>query len=196
VLAKIGPLFLLLAGCSHLSAGTVDFQLTPSNGNISGMPGDQVGWGFTITNTTSQWLFFMGSSLDFETNPTLGTYTDFFQFNSGNDTSGPLALVDPMTSTPQVWSAGYSLLGPTGVGDYWIDPGAALGLNDSGTITVNYLGLDCNPNDSSCSDSGTPGSVSAAFNVSVQTPEPSPTVPLALLAATWAAFALRRRFAK
>jgi hypothetical protein len=76
VFAKIGPLFLLLAGCSYLSAGTVDLQLDPLSGNIAGMPGANIGWGFTIANTTDQWLFFTLSTLDFETNAALGTYTD------------------------------------------------------------------------------------------------------------------------
>lgn len=192
MLNKIAPLLLLLAGCSYLSAGTVDIQLDPPGGNIIGLPGDHVGWGFTITNNTSLWLFFSTSTLDFETNPGLGSYTDFFSNNSGNDTSNPLALVDPSSTWGLV---PYSYLGQAGVGDYWIDPGAGLGASDSGTITVYYEGFDCNPNVCG-SPIETDGTTSAAFNVTVGTPEPSTTIPLALLACGWVGLQLRRRFAK
>jgi hypothetical protein len=100
-------------------------------------------------------------------------------------------VIDPFS----IWTAVYNLPGQTGVGDYWINPGAGLGLNGSGTLTVYYQGFDCNPNVCG-SPIETDGTASATFNVSTQSPEPSSVLPLALLGAGWAAFALRRRFAK
>jgi hypothetical protein len=198
VLKKIGPVLLFLAGCAHLSAGTVDLQLSPLDGAIAGLPGDHIGWGFTITNNSGLWLFFTSSTLDSETNPgLLANYTDYMGINNGNDTLGPLPVVDNNLGT--TWTATYSFLSQTGVGDYQIDPGAGIGLSDSGTITIYYQGFDCNPN--VCSPNETDGTASAAFSVSTQTPastvpEPASTVPLAVSALGWAGLLLRRRFAK
>lgn len=185
VVRIIGPLLFLLAGCSQASAGTVDITLIPSS-NIRGLPGDTVGWGFTITNNTAGWLFFTGSSLT-ESN-VIGTYTDFFSNNSGNDLSGALALVDPNTSWGPV---AFDNTSSAGVGSYLIDPGTSLFADDNGTITITYASFDCNPN--ICSPTETDTSLTASFDIFVATPEPSAAVPLALIAVVWAVFALHRR---
>jgi hypothetical protein len=118
----------------------------PVSGNISGSPGDTVGWGFTITNTTSDSLFLDGTFFceagedpvvgpDFTCGPNLGasTYTDIVASNTG--------IIGPGVTT-QVFD-GVS----NGVGAYSIDPLATPGQTDSGTLVVLYDLVDSNFND-------------------------------------------------
>lgn len=51
---------LLICVSSVLASASPIFSLTPSNGVVSGTDGAVVGWGFTVTNDTSDWLVLTG----------------------------------------------------------------------------------------------------------------------------------------
>ena len=108
--------FLLTAAALH--AGTVTLDLNPLGGSITGGPGDTVGWGFKLTNSTADWISVTSSALTFETNPSLGVYTDFIGLQSGPLPSFALA---PST----FWSETFDGVSQ-GIGSYAISSSASL----------------------------------------------------------------------
>ena len=88
----------ILLSILALPATAATINLNPSGGAISGMPGDTVGWGFTLTNDTASWLSVTSSALTFETNPLLGSFTDFIGLQGGPLPSFALA---PFTAWTQ-----------------------------------------------------------------------------------------------
>jgi hypothetical protein len=134
--------FGLLALSRGARADTVTLTLTPSSGTVSGLPGDTVGWGFSLDNDTGDYLsvansYFCAGTEDpaFTTcSPTLGasTYTDFIANNG--------TFLNPDTSTSQSFDAATQ----SGVGEYTIDSSALAGQMDTGTIVVLYNLYDAN----------------------------------------------------
>ncbi len=124
------------------SADPVSLSLTPSSGTVSGMPGDTVGWGYTIDNGTDDYLIVANSyfcepgqdPLFTTCTPALGTYNDFIA------TNGTLIAPDDMGN--QSFDAGAG----SGVGEYVIDPSATPGESDAGSIVVLYDLFDANFN--------------------------------------------------
>ncbi len=140
-IAAFGFLAMSLAA----NADSVTLQLDPLSGMVSGLPGDTVGWDYTLDNNTSDYLVVAASQfceagqdpLFTTCSPSLGasTYTDFLSSNfiliaPGGSASAPF---DP-TTVPQ-----------SGVGEYTIDPSASAGQSDSGSITVVYDLFDADP---------------------------------------------------
>jgi PEP-CTERM motif-containing protein len=166
----------LLAGA--VPAAT--FSTLPPSGVLTGAPGDTVGWGFSSTNDDFfQSISFGQSILINETNPLIGTYTDWIGPQGGPDNFA----VDP----GQTWSEGFSLINQTGLGSFTIDPAAALGSSDSGLIRVFFNFAD-----------STPGTIDVPFYVFVAASDPAsdapePATAWLLLAGGLAIFASRRR---
>lgn len=145
---------LIVLAAAALSAST--FATLPTSGLITGAPGQLVGWGFSTTNDNSfESISFSQSILIGETNPGLGTYTDFI-----GPQGGPDSFTVPATQT---WSEGFSAIGQTGLGSFQISTSAPIGSSDSGIIEVFYNLAD-----------STPGTFEVPFFVQVQqsTPEP------------------------
>jgi len=67
---------LLLVSCCAATAGPI-IIFDPSGGAISGAPGDTIGWGFTVQSDPGMMTSFLSSFTLFETNPSIGLYTDF-----------------------------------------------------------------------------------------------------------------------
>src|SRR5262245_53600446 len=65
--------FLTILLCTGALAAPI-LDLIPSIGTIGGMPGDIVGWGFTLTNTTD---FLVVTGADFVPPSPLGVFNDF-----------------------------------------------------------------------------------------------------------------------
>ncbi len=155
------------------------FTLTPS-GDISGLPGSTVGWGFTIQNDSGYIeitnSYYCADPFQYPVcDPSeVGTYSDFISTDNDIIVGPPGATDDPSTVS-QDFDPG--LL--TGVGSFAIDPGATVG--DQGEIVLIYTLTDVDPSDSPTSI--TTGLVlSAAASVTVtasSVPEPG-TVMLML----------------
>ncbi len=112
----------LAAGLFAGQAQATLLTLDPVGGTIPGVavPGQTIGWGFTLTNDTSNWLEV--SSTVFQPATTLGTYTDF---------AGPQYLeVAPGTSLTQAFDA----TSQTGVGSFVFNTGGVA----SGRILLTY----------------------------------------------------------
>jgi hypothetical protein len=132
----------LLAMCLAASADSVTLTLAPSDGSVSGLPGDSVGWGYTLVNGSSDYLlvansYFCESGQDplFTTcSPSLGasTYQDFI----AND----FTLIAPGGSADATFDA----VTNSGVGEYNIDPLVTSG-SDSGSLTIVYDLYDADP---------------------------------------------------
>lgn len=54
---RLAVLILAVAGITPAVGATLDFTLLPAHGGLRGEPGQTVGWGYTLTNnSTDQWL--------------------------------------------------------------------------------------------------------------------------------------------
>ena len=131
--------------------------LDPPDGLIQGEPGATVGWGFTLTSDPSSWISVVTTALLTESDPALGTYTDYAGL-VGGPTNGVLAPGAPD------WTVAL------GLGAYTIDAGATPGDLDAGLLDLNYETFSADPN--LCSNCGTGfGDLLVPFQVEA-VPEP------------------------
>lgn len=129
------------------SADLITLTLTPS-GTVSGSPGDTVGWGFTIVNSSTDFLlvsnsYYCAGAEDptFTTcAPSLGasTYQDFIANNATEIAPGDTAM--------QSFDFGSN----SGVGAYFIDSAAIGGQSDLGSIVVTYNLFTADPFSPDC----------------------------------------------
>jgi len=166
-------------------AATLSIETIPVSGNVSGVPGSVVGWGFTLTDTeTDEWIvlndsYFTGSTV-------YGTYVDYVASNFY--VAGP----SPESQTlNEPWNPSTSP--PTGLGEFDINATAPPGFI-TGDINVDYQLFSQDPNDPDF-DPDTAFISSGTFSAPVQAdvvPEPA---TMAVTGATLLAlaFAIRRR---
>lgn len=157
--------------------------LDPPSGDITLLPGQPFGWGFTITNDSPlDTISFTGSVLVNETNPGLGSYTDFIGPQGGPSLEATLAPLD-------VWTETFSDANQTGIGEYLLAPGTPDGAQDSGSIRVEWDQWDGDP--ATCNCSPAQFSEDVAFQVTAASvPEPA---SLWMAALGGALLLLRRR---
>src|SRR6516164_4764652 len=170
----------LLAGCG-LNAGVMTLDV---GGPLTASPGATTGWRFTLTWTSAdEWASVTGSALINETNPLLGTFTDFIGPQGGPD----LFAVDPSSSWTETFDGTSSL----GLGSYTIDPAAAPLAMDSGQIVVYFDVYDGPP----ATTGNYVQSEQVTANFTVQAVDSVPEPASLWMAAIGAAFmmALRRR---
>ena len=148
------------------------------DGKIAGLPGDFLGWGFTVEADPSLWISFVTSFTIDETNPSVGIYSDFIG-NEGGPTNFELAPGAPD------WTQSFDAISQTGLGVFSIDPNALMGSRDSGKIRVLYDAFAQDPN--VCDGcTGALGQFDVPFQVTVGAPEPSAWLLAGLgLAALW-----------
>lgn len=168
---------LVLAGSLSLTASPV-ITIIPSDGDISGVAGTEVGWGFAVTSDPIEWISFVVSVPVAESNPSVGFYSDFIGFQGG-----PVNNVLPPGSI--VWTEPFDPSG-IGLGSYTIDPAAATGAVDSGMIDVQYETFLEDPNlcptcATGFGDALVPFTVTVTDTVTASaTPEPSPLILVGL----------------
>ena len=136
--------------------------------DVTGTAGSTVGWGFVISPNPLEWVSAVSSETLFETNPTLGSYTDFIG-SEGGPVNGVIA-----PGTPR--SQNFDALNGFGIGSFAIDSSADVGAVDTGTIEVLFETFSSDPN--ACSTCATGfQTVDVQFDVAVaqpgaQAPEP------------------------
>jgi hypothetical protein len=157
---------LLLATVSTgLATADIAFSLDPASGAISGAPGETVGWGFTVSNSLSDYAEI--TSAIFVPDPT-NQFTDFI--------SPQFVIVGP--GSPVV-SQAFDLGLQEGVGSYLIPSLTPVGAHLAGSIKLTYDLYTVSPNDMANFDpgadleaSGLTVSADASIDV-VATPEPA-----------------------
>jgi hypothetical protein len=174
----------LSALCLTASADPITLTLTPS-GTVSGLPGDTVGWGYSIDNTSDDYLFVENSffcagaedPLLTTCSPSLGasTYEDFIADNFTEIAPG------------QTLAQSFDPAAMTGVGEYSIDPLATAGQTDIGSVVIVYdlFTTDFFSPDYTCCQIGGDMELTAAAEVQVNgpvsaVPEPRSAIFLAL----------------
>jgi hypothetical protein len=150
--------------CAGAAAAPI-FELIPAGGAIVGLPGDVVGWGFTLTNDTD---YVVVTSSDFVPASPLGTYTDFI---------GPNFIVVGPPPESTVVSQPFDAVALTGVGSFAISPAAMPGDMAIGEIQLTYDLFSRSPNDPNfnpATDTISVGNLlSQPASVTVVIPEPA-----------------------
>jgi hypothetical protein len=169
-------------------ADTFTLTLAPTGGVVAGLPGTAVGWGFTLTDTsTSNWVvlndsYFVGS-------PVYGSYADYV--SAAFYVAGPA----PESSTvQQAWDQTLQL----GLGTFTIYGTDPVGIVTSGTINVDYSVFSQDPNSPSFDPSSFLSSGTFSDPVQIQV-APEPASWILLIGAGLAAFmlpGLRRKLAR
>jgi hypothetical protein len=161
-------LTLLCLTCAAVTAPlpAATITLDPPSGDISLLPGQPFGWGFTITNDNLlDTISFTGSVLVNETNPGFGGYTDFIGPQGGPSLEATLG-------PSEVWTEAFSDTNQTGIGEFLLAPGTPGGAQDSGSIRVEWDEWDGDP--VTCNCSAAQFSEDVSFQVSASSvPEPA-----------------------
>lgn len=153
---KSNRLLLLLAASMILCLpGQADilFTLNPSGGVVAGQPGQTVGWGFEISDSTN-WVVVAASGFCVEFDPSTdtlpcqaptaqpvgnGTYLDYF----GN---GPFNFIDSAPGSPDPSQEHFDAIAQTGIGAFTIDDNPALiGQMLTGVIAVKFNEYNSDP---------------------------------------------------
>ena len=147
--------------------------LLPS-GELTGSPGDLIGWGFSITNDanyieiTSSQFCLDPVSFPACTLPEEGTFTDFIsQFND-------IVVGNPGGTDPGTASQNFDPVLLTGIGSFDIAPTEPFSAEDVGEIVLTYDVYDADPNTSPGADLLATDLVLAA-NAAVTVEEPATT---------------------
>jgi hypothetical protein len=166
----IAALGLWIWAAAPLRAGPV-LTLLPS-GDLSGGPGDVLGWGFSITNDANyieiSGAFFCTGVVNYPSScgsPLLGTFEDYI--SNFND----IIVGNPTGTDPATVSYLFDITAQTGIGSFTVDPGAG-GGTDSGEIVLSYYEYDLDPNDPDRNRLGGEQYMSAEASVDV-VPEPA-----------------------
>ncbi len=173
---KLGLMMLGITAALLVSAvpglgGDISLSLNPIDGNISGLPGSTVGWGYTVTNNTVEWIQTLSLSADSFLN---GTPNNIFDFPA----------VAPMSSVTLDFSlvaTGSCPSPPCGLYELTWDATAPGGVVNSGMFTVSSDYFDQNPANPGAVDLGPAPDASAAYSATVSgtaVPEPRTAVLL------------------
>jgi hypothetical protein len=105
-------------------------------GDVLGVPGGTVGWGYTIDNPTtdylSQFTVFFNDIV-----PSFGAYTDFLSLRSPIGPGITTVAFDPVAA--QNCANAFTNCDNAGLGAYVIDPGSPAGTQDTGTFQITYI---------------------------------------------------------
>jgi hypothetical protein len=142
----------------------VILTLIPASGSVAGLPGSTVGWGYTVTNTTAEWI------------QTMSLNSDAFQMGSPNlifdfpavGPSSSVTLDFDMTGTASC------ALPPCGLYELTWDNTAPLGFTNSGTFTLSSDFYSAEPGTPGAMDLGSAPDASAAYSATVSSPSAVP----------------------
>ncbi len=115
----------LLAAAAILAVSLPAATLTLTPDTISGAPGTTVGWGFSLDNTTADWIV-INSVTATGFNPAFGTFTEFAATN--------FIVVAPNS----LFSEAFNLPLLQGFGQFDIAPGVTPGDSTTGSFLVGF----------------------------------------------------------
>ena len=167
----------LVAAAAVTAQAAVAISLDPANGVVSGLSGETVGWGITVSNDTAEWLWINDSIFS---NGVTGQWAQYANFSG---------YMDPVPPTSVV-SIPFTLATNAGAGIFTIDPGSSPGDMAGGVIDFTYdlYATDPTTLGGTPDNNGTFNGVNATV---VTTPEPS-TYALLCLSLGVVGFARRK----
>jgi hypothetical protein len=182
----------VFAACAQ-AAAIPTLTLLPANGQVAGLPGTVVGWGFTLTYTDpSDWVILTGS--EFTGSPVYGTYVDYLSL-----ATAPLYVAGPApesSTVQQAWVSSSML----GVGEFDINSTALIDAVIQGNIVVHYSVFSMDPNDPNFNPDTSTVVADATLSEAAQiTVTPEPPSLLLMLSGVLLSFALvvwRHRMAR
>jgi len=132
---------MLMVVCAWSAAPVNVLTLAPSSGTVTGAAGAVTGWGYSITNNTSQYMviansYFCAAGQDplYTTcTQAIGTYSDFIATNA--------TVIPPLSTVTKAFSAQPA----QGAGSYTVAANAAAGKSDTGSLVVIYDLYTANP---------------------------------------------------
>ena len=114
--------------------------MNPASGLLTGLPGQTVGWGFSISSTTD---YFVPTAVNFVPASGDGIFTDLLAPRLTTFVAGPAP-----GASPSVTEA-FNLVAGTGLAKFAVNGGVPLGTLISGTILIDYDLFSVSPNDPS-----------------------------------------------
>jgi len=139
-------------------ADDITLTLIPANGNVSEHPGSTVGWGYTITNNTAEWI------------QTTNVSADSFQHGTPDATIFDFPAVAPDGSV----TLGFSLVAtascafpPCGFYEVTWDSAAPIGFVNNGTFTMSSDFYSAQPGTPGAMNLGPAPNASAAYSATV-----------------------------
>jgi hypothetical protein len=162
----------ILLGAAPAFGDEVTLTLVPASGSVAGPPGSTVGWGYTITNNTAEWIQTMSLSSD----PFLGgTPNQIFDFPAV-DPDSSVTLNFSLTATASC------AFPPCGLYELTWDSMAPQGLTTGGTFTIASDFFSAQPGTPGATDLGPAPDENAAYSATVSSttviPEPSSLILL------------------
>ena len=179
-------LFATLAFSLASFADDVTLTLLPA-ADLSGPPGSTVGWGYTITNNTSNWLETLSLNAGSFTNGTPILVFDFPNVGPNSSvTEGFSALTTALCSSP-----------PCGLYEFTWDSNASVGTVNGGTFTLSSEYFNGDPSIPSSTDLGPApdGTVQYSVTASSVSTVPEPSTWILLVSSLAAIWLFRRKLA-
>jgi hypothetical protein len=159
-------------------ADLITLDLIPATGDVEGLPGSTVGWGYTITNNSTDWLQPESLNTDVFLNGTPNSIFDFPAVAPSSFVTLDFSLVATASCTSP----------PCGLYELTWDNGAPLGFSNNGTFTISSEFFDQNPANAGATDLGAAPDITAGYTATTgAVPEPS-TLPLLITALAGASF--------
>ena len=167
-------------------ADDLTLSLLPAS-DISGPAGSTIGWGYSITNNTLNWVETDNLNAGIFLNGTPASAFDF-------------PILAPMSVVTEEFSSvatGSCSAPPCGLYELTWDSGAPVGFVNSGTFTVSADYFDGDPNDPSSTDLGPAPDMTADYSATVSSPgsvpEPSALMLLGTIIAALTLYSRRHR---
>ena len=172
--------FAFLAGLI-IAAGlqaSPSFAFDASGGDLSGLPGATIGWGFTLTEPgPAEFLLISESAFcpvtAVQSDLPAGCAADFASLGSYTDFSTNIPIVGPAPDTSPL-TVNFDSPTQAGFGSFVIDPGAGVGTT-TGEIAIIYDLFTGDPNtDPSATQIGGDNFTTLAASITVQSATPEP----------------------
>jgi hypothetical protein len=185
-LTSVAVALVLLLLDGSVFASDITLTLIPATGDVSGSAGSTVGWGYTISNNTPNWLEPLSLSAGSFSDGTPNLIFNYPDIGPNSSVAEDFSLVTtPSCSSP-----------PCGLYEFAWASNAPAGTVNSGAFVVSSDYFSGNPANPTSTDLGAAPDASADYSASVSsavTVTPEPGTLLLLVTGIWGLSAFERR---